>query len=531
MLSRKMICIALVAAFALIAAAVPGASADTPKHGGTMVFMSGKIPSLNPLHGQWNVGFVSSAIFASLTRLNSKNEVAPYLARSWTISDDGLTYTFKLAENATFHDGKPITSADVAFSIEIAQKYHRFGQQMFGPIQSMETPDDHTLICRLSQPHGPLLVGATTPRQLPILPKHIYGGQEDFFSHPAHKNPVGSGPFILMDQKLDEYLILERNEKHFDGERPYLDRVILRIVTDKTAMRTGLKRNQFNLAAVSMAMRYRDIESFLKIPHLALTEVITPSGSGAYLEFNNRKAPLNKKKVRQAIGHAIDRAFISNVLHSGYTKPSKGPFPFSNIFFNENLKGREFDLEKANKLLDEAGYPKKEDGVRFELRVLYIAPPHQPDRQVVIAEYIGVALKKVGIKVIQEPMPGAAAWSQRMADWNYDTSILDAGDKVDPAVGISRLYVCDNIRHQAYTNTSGYCNEKVDELFAQGARESNVAKRQAIYDEVQELLVEEMPIDWLIDSVSLYIHHKDLYFPPYGYNEFFDEVYWKKPQN
>ncbi|MBW1700039.1 MAG: hypothetical protein JRH18_20095 [Deltaproteobacteria bacterium] len=529
MLLRKRICLISVTVIALFVAGVPGESAETPKHGGTMVFMSGKIPSLNPLHGQWNVGFVSSAIFASLTRLNSKNEVAPYLAKSWSISEDGLTYTFKLAENATFHDGKPIRSEDVAFSFEIAKKYHRFGKQMFGPIESMETPNDHTLICRLSRPHGALLIGSTTPRHLPILPKHVYGGGgDDFFTHPAHKNPVGSGPFILKEKKLDEYLLLERNPNHFHGETPYLDRVIMRIVTDKTAMRTGLKRNQFHLAAVAMAMRYRDIPSFEKIPHLKLTKVISPSGGGTYLEFNNRIEPLKNKKVRQAIGHAIDRDHIANVLHAGYTKASKGPFPFTNIFFNKNLKGREFDIEKANRLLDEAGYPRKEDGIRFKLKILYIAPPHEPDRQVVIAEYLAVALKKVGIKVIQEPMPGAAAWSKRMADWNYESSLIIAGDKVDPAVGIGRLYVCYNIRHQAYTNTSGYCNKEVDALFEQGARESNHEKRQAIYNEVQELLVEEMPMVWLIDSVSLFIHHKDLYYPPYGYNEFFDEIYWKK---
>ena len=134
MFSKRLIGIVLVAAIALYAAGVPGVSADTPRHGGTMVFMFGKIPSLNPLHGQWNVGFVSSAIFAGLTRYNSKNEIVPYLAKSWTISEDGLTYTFKLAENATFHDGKPITSEDVAFSIKIAQEYHRFGKSMFGTI-------------------------------------------------------------------------------------------------------------------------------------------------------------------------------------------------------------------------------------------------------------------------------------------------------------------------------------------------------------------------------------------------------------
>ena len=145
------------------------------------------------------------------------------------------------------------------------------------------------------------------------------------------------------------------------------------------------------------------------------------------------------------------------------------PNAFTNIFFNKNLKGYPYDVEKANKLLDEAGYPRKENGIRFELKVLYIAPPHEPDLQILIAEYLAAELKKVGIKVVQESIPGAAPWTQRMDDWNYESSIILSGDKVDPAVGISRLYVCDNIKHQAYTNTSGYCNKQVDELFEKAA--------------------------------------------------------------
>ena len=293
---RKMICIALLAASCLFVTGTPGQPADTPKPGGTMVFMSGKIPSLDPLHGQVNVGFVSSNIFASLTRFNSKNEVSPYLAKSWSISDDGLTYTFKLAENAKFHDGKPITSEDVIFSMEIVQKYHRFGKQMFGEIKTMGAPDPHTVICRLLQPHGAFLIAATTPRHLPILPKHIYGVGGEYITHPAHKNPVGSGPFKIKELKIDEYLLLERNKDHFVKEMPYLDQIIFRIVTDKTAMRVGLQRNQFHLANVAMTMRYGEIKSFQEIPHLDLTRIISPSGAQAILEFNNRKEPLNKRK-------------------------------------------------------------------------------------------------------------------------------------------------------------------------------------------------------------------------------------------
>lgn len=529
MFIKRTICVLLATMIAIFTGAIPGESADTPKRGGSIVFVTDKIPSLNPLHGSYITGYVTTSIFAGLTRLNSKDEVVPYLAKSWTVSDDGLTYTFKLAENATFHDGKPITSEDVAFSIGIIQKGHRFGKQMFGPIEKMDTSDPHTLICRLSKPHGPLLVAATSPRHLPIMPKHVYGAG-DFRKSPGHKNPVGSGPFRLKKGwKLDEYVILERNENHFHGDTPYLDRVILRVVSDKTSIRVGLERNELHVASGGGLIRYRDIASFEEIPHLNVTQLKTPSGGGIYLEFNHRKEFFKNKKVRQAIAYAIDRSYIANVLHDGRTKASVGPIPYSNLFFDKNLKGYPYDVEKAKKLLDEAGYPPKENGIRFEFKVAYIAPPFQPDNQLIIGEYIGTSLKKVGIKVIQQPLP-RSSWSAKMKNWDYDSALPNVGDKVDPAVGVGRLYRCDNIKHQPYTNTSGFCNKKVDELFKRGAMEPDHEKRKAIYSEVQKLLLEEVPMVWLRDMVSWRFHHKDLYIPTYGHTEFFDEMYWKKEQ-
>ena len=526
---RKTIISVIISVVTLVSLAVPGVFADAPNQGGTLVYLSSKIPSLNPLHAQYDVGLVSSQIFATLVRLNEDNMPVPYLAESYAISDDGLTYTFNLVKNAKFHDGKPVTAADVAFSLRVVQKLHRFGPQMFGPVEKIETPDDHTAIFRLSKPHGPLLLAATTPRQLPIMPKHVYG-DGDFMTHPAHKNPVGSGPFIIKEKKTDQYVIIERNKNHFVKELPYLDQIIYQMVTDKTAKRIGLRKNQFQLAQAAAVMRYADIDSFKKIDHLALSRMNSPNGAAVILEFNNRQGPLSKKEVRQAIAYGIDRSYISRVLHQGYTIPSKGPLPSTNIFFNDKISGYPFDVEKANKLLDKAGYPRNADGIRFELGIIYIAQPFWPDLQQVIGEYVGEALKKVGIKVNQTPMAGAAAWSKRIADWNYDMSLNWAGDKVDPAIGVSRLYDCNNIRHQAYTNTSGYCNKEVDEIFAQAALESDFEKRKALYGRVTTILLEEIPMNWLFDTVTNWFHHKDLFVPTYGYGEAWDLIYWKKAQ-
>jgi peptide/nickel transport system substrate-binding protein len=522
--------IASAMALALVAAPLTASYAEAPVKGGTVVYLSSKIPSLNPLHSAYEVGLVTSQIFASLTRMNEKNQVSPYIAESWEITNGGKTYTFKIAANAKFHDGKPVTAQDVAFSFDIVKKHHRFGPQMFGPIEKYEYPDSKTLVVHLSQPHGPLLLAATTPRQMPIMPKHVYGTAAEFMKQPAHKEPVGSGPFIISDRKTDEYVSIVRNENHFVPGLPYLDKIIYQNVQDKTAKRIGLRQNQFHLARTDSVMRFSDIKAFSKIKHLELTEYQGIAGGAIVLEFNNRKPPLNNQKVRQAIAYAVNRSHISDVLHGGYTKQSRSPLPATNVFFNKELKGYPLDVDKANKLLDEAGFPKKDDGFRFELNLIYIAQPFMPDFQSLPAEYVGASLKKVGIKVKLEPLQGFAGWAKRSAGWDFDMSINWPGDKTDPAIGVSRLYVCANIKKQAYTNTSGYCNKRVDEIFAAAALEADVEKRTELYRQVQDILLEEMPMLWLFDTPSMFFNHKDLFFPAYGTAENWDVMYWKTPQ-
>ena len=178
---------------------------------------------------------------------------------------------------------------------------------------------------------------------------------------------------------------------------------------------------------------------------------------------------------------------------------------FSNkCLFNKKLNGYPLDLDKANKLLDEAGYTKT-NGERFELNLIYIAQPFMPDFNHLTAEFVRAELKKVGIKVKLEPLQGFPGWAKRSAAWDFDMSINWPGDKIDPAIGISRLYVCDNIKNQAYTNTSGYCNKTVDDIFARAAVEPDMSKRKDLYFQVQDLLIEEMPMLWIFDTPSMFL--------------------------
>ena len=166
----------LAATLALTAATVSNVViADEPKKGGTLVMAIQTTPRhLNPaVQSGTATGQPGTQLFASLLRYDDGWEPQPYLAKSWDISDDGLTVTINLVENATFHDGKPITSEDVAFSIDTVKANHPF-KSMFAPVTAVETPDANTAIIKLSEPH-PALMLAMSSQLLSIIPKHVYG--------------------------------------------------------------------------------------------------------------------------------------------------------------------------------------------------------------------------------------------------------------------------------------------------------------------------------------------------------------------
>ena len=195
---------------ALLAPSLSSAQ-DTPKRGGTLVVGLGQTP--RHLNGAVQSGVAtalpSSQIFASPLRYDDKWQPQPYLAEKWSVSADGKSVTLNLRRNAVFHDGKPITSADVAFSIMAIKEHHPF-RTMMEPVEKVETPDPYTAIIRMSVPHPAILL-AMSPALCPILPKHIYDDGKDLKNHPRNSaNVVGSGPFKLVEFKPGQSVVLER---------------------------------------------------------------------------------------------------------------------------------------------------------------------------------------------------------------------------------------------------------------------------------------------------------------------------------
>lgn len=470
--------------------------AQTPVKGGTLSIGAQGPRHLNPaIQSGQATGIPGTQLFAGLVELDDKFKPHPYLATGWTVSPDALTYTFRLVEGAVFHDGKPITSEDVAFSLNIVKENHPFGSAMFGAVERVETPNPHTAVIKLSKPH-PALLTALSPLLMPVLPKHVFG-TEAIRTHPANNAPVGSGPFKFSEFKQGEHLVLTRNERFFRPNAPYLDRIVFKFFKDPSSAVLSLERGEIDYWPFAL-VRVHDTARLERNPKLKVThkgyEAFGPTN---YLEFNARVAPLNDKRVRQAIAYAIDTDFIVKSLQLGVSRRLDGPFHHSSPFYDDAaLKKYNLDLNKANALLDETGHKRGADGIRFALTLDWLPDVH-PDSQGTVAEYLRPQLRKIGIDIKLRRSPDFGSWVKRVSNWEHELSMNAIWNYPDPVIGTHRAYLCSNQKKGViWSNTEGYCNPRVDELLGLAAVEPDLAKRKAYYAEFQKILSEELPFAW-----------------------------------
>src|SRR5581483_4704473 len=300
----------------------PGITAQAQEAGGTLRMAQTGFRHLNPaIQSGGGTGVPGAQIFAGLIELDANNQPQPYLAERWTVSPDALRYTFHLVEGARFHDGTPVTSEDVAFSVATVRQYHTFGRSTMGPVERVETPDPRTAVFVLNAPH-PALLMALAPQLMPIIPKHVYS-TEPILTHPANLKAIGSGPFRVVEVKPGELVILERNKDFFRKGRPLLDRIVSRVVEDPASLVLQLESGELDF--VPAGVRYRDLNRLKANKNLVVARTRVGLGAVNYLEFNLRKPPFNDIRVRRAIAHAIDKPTIVKNLHGGWSKVADGP--------------------------------------------------------------------------------------------------------------------------------------------------------------------------------------------------------------
>ncbi len=493
-------------ATALAAASVTSGPLFAQQKGGTLVIVSSQVPRhLNPAVQSGTATAVpGTQIFASPLRFDENWQPHPYLAESWDVSADGLSVTLNLVKGAKFHDGHPITSEDVQFSIMTIKENHPF-KSMFAPVDAIETPDENTAVIKLSQPHPALLLALSSALCV-IIPKHVYGDGQDIKSHPANSAPVGSGPFKLEEFKAGEQITLVRNDDFFIPNRPYLDKIVIRIIKDPSALLIAMENGDADM--------YPFVASSTEIKRLEAVDGLKLTGDGYaavgpinWLAFNCAKAPLDDVRVRQAISYATDRNFVVNALHKGTSKVQRSPIIESSPFFNPAIDAYDLDLDKANALMDEAGHKADGDGMRMKLTIDYIPGP--AEQQKTVAEYLKSQLKKIGIDLEVRAAPDFPTWAGRVSGQEFDMTMDVVFNWGDPVIGVHRTYLSSNIvKGVIWSNTQSYSNPKVDDLLNAAAIEMDPAKRKGLYDEFQAIVGQDVPIYW-INSLPYHTAYRD----------------------
>lgn len=520
------------------AACSGGTWAQEPRTGGTLVVSLQNEPT-----GGLNAGIYRDAalyppainIFNSLLRHGYDWSLLPDLAESWKISSDGREYTFQLRKDVKFHDGKPVTSADVKFSVEqILVPMHPGGRTATFPgLDAVETPDGYTVVIKFKSPNPSFIFFINAAQYFPILPKHILGGLNatEIRNHPFKDNPIGTGPFKFKQWKKGESIELVRNPDYF-RKGPYLDRIVFKVIPDPAVALAALEKGEVDVIG---SLQARSLLSEIpRIRNDPRFNVVTTGGGAEMgtvlcIYFNILTGPQSNVKVRQAIAHVVNRQDYINKLTFGFAKIAYSPIGSGlGEFYNPNVRKYEVDIAKANQLLDEAGYPRKADGTRFTLKgVTGIGNPEF----VKAGEILREQLKQVGIVLDWRPAEAAAWFDSVWTKRDIDLTIYEFQTGPDPNA-IARNYRGSNIKPVVGSNAMGYNNTRVEELFDLGLTKVDVKERAPYYREIQTIINEEVPSITIYEPPIIHIVNKDFVGVPAGpwFNlaDSFENVYWTK---
>jgi len=479
-----------------------GGASGAPKYGGTLVVALPDPGQLNP--GITTSGLthqVTGQIFNGLVRLDEKLVPQPDLATSWKASDDNRTYTVNLAQGVRWHDGQTFSSADVKFTFEnVLVKFSQRTLAAVGPIlDGIDTPDANTVVFRFKQSYPPFM-SLVDEDNAPILPKHLYEGT-DPFTNPANAKPVGTGPFRF-DSKADgDRITLVRNPAYFKDGQPYLDRIVFRLIANPVQALQAFQAGEINLLSPIPPQ----VDQLKSMPGAVVTEKGRLGFSRVIrLIPNLRRKPFNDVRARQAIAFSIDRDLISKTVYAGLFKPATGPITSGlDWAYTADVAKYPRDVAKAKALLDDAGLKPGPDGVRLRTPFLFdqgFAP---------VADILKQELGEVGI-VLDLQLVEFNTWVQKVyLQWDFDLGYSQLTDIPDPDFAAKSVFTCASIVKVPFVNAQGYCNDKVDSLFAQASGEADRSKRAVLYRQAQQIIVEDQPQIFLVDGIGPWAFSSD----------------------
>ncbi len=427
---------------------------------------------------------VLQQVLDTLVSFDADQNLVPALAESWSVSDDGLVWTFELRDDVRFSNGRAFVADDVKYTYDrmLDPETASGNAWRLGAVESIEVAGDHTVTFTLGSPNTGFLGKLASGSPVGIIAREaVEDGSID-------TRPIGTGPFVITDYQPGTLVMLERNEHYWgsDGngtQLPYLDAVELRIISDDSVRRSALVSG--------------DVDWAISVPPQALPElegrddvVVDRSAAPAYwyIGVNTEREPLDDVRVRQAIGYALDRGQITEAATFGTGVPTEDPIPSVSAWaFDYNPYDQ--DLEMARELLAAAGV---EGG--FEMTIM---PTTEYEESIRAAQVIQAQLAPLGVNVSIDTREWAD-WLDTQGQGNYDTYVCSWNVLLDP----DDFYYAQHKTGEVF-NFTGYSNPTVDELLEEGRIAEDFDTRYEIYEQVNQEIVDDAPYIYLYNPGNI----------------------------
>lgn len=473
---------------------------DTPRDGGTLVRrLDTDVVSLNPIIASSRYDrYVGAYLFTPLVQIDKNLDVAPGLAEEWDISKDGLLYTFKLNDKATFSDGTPVRASDVVFTLRkivdpTAEALQIAGSFEFLDLARTRAVDDHTVEVGFKQPLASQLVRFN---DVMVLPEHVYG-KGDFRKDFNIDKVVGSGPYRLVKREPGREIVMERRPEYWD-ERPLIKSVVFKVISDHGTAWNALKRGELDETLVTSDTFMREHNNPALTKTINFQRFYTRNYNA--ILWNNRNPVFSDKRVRKAMAMCMPVEAIVRDVYHGTARAMTGHFVPEEWAYNPEVPSLRYDPPAARKLLEEAGWMDRNgDGLlekngkpfKFDLIILTGNPITRQIGQMVQAE-----LKAIGVGIELSLLDGATG-IQRLIAGNYEAIYM--GWDLDPDPDPYAMFHSTQT-HPRGQNFAFYANPEADRIMEAARRELDQSKRKELYHRLHWILYEDQPYCWLIQA-------------------------------
>lgn len=478
------------------------------QEGGTLTAYSFMMPeTFGIFTGDVNYGArdVCPNVFNKLVKLNINYEVVPDLAESYEYKDNGKTIVFHLRDNVKWHDGVDFTADDVKFTFDTLKAGQFYISGLFDYISSVNVIDNKTVELTFKEAKADTLA-LYAREDVYIMPKHIYEGS-NVVQNPANKAPIGTGPFKFVE-KTESAITLEKNPDYF-GEGPYLDKLVFKNYEDSIVQLQDWLDNKLDLSGIWP----KDAAELVKSDKCKYVENDSTNKIG--LVFNIKNEKFSNPKLREAILYGLDREELAKTEPHGRYVPAEYFIPSVYKWaLNEDAKMPQRDVEKAKKLMEEAGFTMDGDGYYLEAS-MDTEESSSPEE---LANVLVAQFKDMGIKLNINKLNFSEFNDKVITNKNFEMAL--SYSYLDPDVS----YIGSLFRSDSYSNSSNYANEEMDKELALGLSVFTQEERAPHYKKVQEILRRDLPVVFLMDMHSKYL--LKTYIKGYPGNKNEDKASW-----